>query len=85
MIQAIRQDEDYNEAERGIEASLVTAMGRLAAHTGQQVSRDEALNHDPEFAPDVDKLTLEGPAPVQADEEGKYPVPMPGLVTGREY
>ncbi len=85
LIQAIRQDEDYNEAERGIEASLVTAMGRLAAHTGQQVSRDEALNHDPEFAPDVDKLTLEGPAPVQADEEGKYPVPMPGLVTGREY
>jgi predicted dehydrogenase len=85
LIQAIRQDEEYNEAERGIEASLVTAMGRLAAHTGQKVTREEALGHNPELAPNVDKLTLEGPAPVQADEDGKYPVPLPGLVSDREY
>jgi hypothetical protein len=38
-----------------------------------------------EFAPDVDKLTLDGPAPLRSDAEGKYPVPLPGLNKKREY
>ena len=33
------------------------------------------LNCTHEFAPDVDKLTMDGPAPVLADPDGKYPVP----------
>src|SRR5262249_9225594 len=32
LVEAIRQDKHYNEAKRGAEASLVTAMGRMAAH-----------------------------------------------------
>jgi hypothetical protein len=43
------------------------------------------LAHDHELAPDVDKLTMDSPAPVEADSEGKYPVPKPGIVTKREY
>ena len=35
LIDAIRQDKPYNEVKRGAEASLVTCMGRMAAHTGQ--------------------------------------------------
>ncbi|MBI3863942.1 MAG: Gfo/Idh/MocA family oxidoreductase [Planctomycetia bacterium] len=84
LIEAIRQDKPHNEAERGAKASLVTAMGRMAAHTAQVVTYDDILNCDHEFAPDVDKLTLDGPAPLIADSEGKYPVPVPGLKK-REY
>ena len=40
LIDAIRQDKPYNEAKRGAEASLVTSMGRMAAHTGQIVTYD---------------------------------------------
>ena len=43
------------------------------------------LNCEHEFAPDVDKLTMDGPAPLVADANGKYPVPQPGIVTDREY
>ncbi len=85
LIDAIREDKPYNEVKRGVEASLVTSMGRMAAHTGQVVTYDDMLDLDHEFAPDVDKLTLDGPAPLQADAHGKYPVPLPGLVTNREY
>ena len=60
-------------------------MGRMACHTGQVVTFDEMLNHQHEFAPDVDKLTLDGPAPLLADADGKYPIPQPGLKTDREY
>ena len=43
------------------------------------------LNDEHEFAPSVDKLTIDGPAPIKADADGKYPMPLPGLVTDREY
>ncbi len=73
LIDAIRNDKPYNEVRRGAEASLVTVMGRMAAHTGQLITWDKALNHEHEFAPDVDKLTLDGPAPLRADDERQIP------------
>jgi predicted dehydrogenase len=85
MIEAIRNDRPYNEVKRGVEASLVTSMGRMAAHTGRVITYDEMLNCPHEFAPNVDKLTENGPAPVTAGPDGRYHVPMPGLVTDREY
>ena len=85
LLEAIRADKPYNEVKRGVEASLVTAMGRYAAHTGQEVTFEEMLNHDHEFAPAVDTLTMDGPAPLQLGPDGKYPVPMPGQKKNREY
>lgn len=84
LIAAIRENKPHNEVDRGVAASVVTSMGRMAAHTGRIVTYDEMLNCEHEFAPDVDKLTLDGAAPVQA-VDGKYPVPMPGLITDTEY
>ena len=80
LIDAIRQDKPFNEAKRGAEVSLVTSMGRMAAHTGQIVTYDEILNCEHEFAPDIDKLTMDSPAPLQAGLNGKYPVPQPGII-----
>ncbi len=85
LVDAIRNDKPYNEARRGVEASLVTSMGRMAAHTGQEISYEEMLNCEHEFAPGVDAFTFESPAPLQADGNGKYPVPMPGITRKREY
>lgn len=85
LIDAIRQDKPYNEVKRGAEVSLVTSMGRMAAHTGQVVTFDDMLNCEHEFAPEVDKLTMDASAPLLAGTNGKYPVPLPGIVTSREY
>jgi predicted dehydrogenase len=85
LIEAIRSDQPYNEATRGAEASLVTAMGRLAAHTGQIITWDDMLHHEHEFAPDVDKLTMDSPAPLEAGPDGTYPIPLPGINKTREY
>ncbi len=85
LIDAIRKNKSYNEAKRGAEASLVSSMGRMAAHTGQAITYDDILNCKHEFAPDVDKLTMDSPAPLQSDSEGKYPVPQPGILKDREY
>ncbi len=85
LIAAIRNDDPYNEVERGVMASAVTSMGRMAAHTGQEITLDQFMNHDHEFAPNVNELTMESDSPLQANAEGKYSVPMPGLVKKREY
>lgn len=85
LIDAIQNDKPYNEAERGALASLVTSMGRMAAHTGQIIEFDQIFKSDHEFAPDIDKLTIDGPAPLKKDKDGLYPVPMPGIITKREY
>ena len=79
LIEAIRQDKPYNEAKRGIEASLVVLMGRMAVHTGQVVTFDQMLNHEHEFAPQLAQLTMDSPAPLQRDPDGTYPMPDPGF------
>lgn len=85
LMEAIRKDKPYNEARRGALASMVTSMGRMAAHTGQVITYDQMLNCEHEFAPKVDQLTADGPAPVMPDADGKYPQPEPGIKKDREY
>ena len=85
FLTAIREDKPYNEVPRGVQASVVTNMGRYAAHTGASITYEEALNHEHNMAPDADNFTRESPAPLQADANGRYPQPMPGIVTNREY
>ncbi len=85
LVAAIRADRPFNEVRRGVEASLVTSMGRFAAHTGQPVTFEQMLNHDHEFAPGLDSLAADSPAPLQPGSDGRYPVPEPGVKTAREY
>jgi len=85
LLDAIRNDKPYNELERGVKASLVSSLGRIAAHTGKELTLEKLLNSDHEYAPGVDKLTMDSPAPLLAGPDGKYPIPLPGIVTKREY
>jgi predicted dehydrogenase len=85
LIDAIRNDQPYNEAKRGAISSLVSSMGRMAAHTGQIITYDQILNCPHEFAPDVDKLTMDSPAPLQLGPDGCYPYADPGITKDREY
>jgi len=85
LMDAIRNDKPYNEVPFGVQASVVTSMGRMAAHTGQEITYDDMLNHPHEYAPGIDKWTMDSPPPVLSDKDGKYPVPMPGLKNDREY
>ena len=85
MLDALRNDKPYTEAERGALASQVCNMGRMAAHTGQKVMWDDALNAKP-LAPDLDKLEgFDSKAPVTADKDGFYPTPKPGITKKSEY
>jgi predicted dehydrogenase len=85
LVAAIRQNKPYNEVKRGAIASLVTSMGRMAAHTGQTITYDDMLNCPHEFAPGLESLASTGPAPLQRLADGNYPLPEPGIKRDREY
>jgi predicted dehydrogenase len=85
LAAAIINNTPYNEVKRGVEASVATSMGRMAAHTGREITFDQMLNCPHEFAAGLDNLTADGPAPVMPDKDGRYPVPEPGRKIDREY
>jgi hypothetical protein len=85
LVDAIRGDKPYNELERGVMASAVSSLGRKAAHTGVEITLDAFLKSEQEYAPGVDEFTMDSPAPLKAGPDGAYPIPMPGIVTDREY
>jgi hypothetical protein len=85
LVEAIRNDKPYNEVEYGVKASLTSSMGRMAAHTGQEITFEDMLNCDQEFAPGVDKFTMDSAPPLVSNSEGRYPIPMPGINRKHEY
>lgn len=85
LVDAIINDKPYNEVPRGVQASLVTSMGRMAAHTGQEVTLEQMTNCPHEFAPNVADFTPDSAAPVMPDANGRYPLPMPGIHIDIEY
>jgi len=79
FFDAIRNDKPYNETERAAKACLVSIMGRMAAESGQVINYDEALASNLELAPGLEQITsLDAPAPILPDANGKYAIPVPG-------
>jgi hypothetical protein len=66
LLDAIRNDTPHNEARRAGEANLAALMGRTAAHTGAYVTWDQMLNSDFQFVENIDAMTFDSPAPIQA-------------------
>ena len=79
LLDAIRQDRPHNEARRAAEAQVAGLMGRMATHTGQYITWDQALNSDFAFVDNIDGLTFDSPAPIHEGPDGLYPAPQPGL------
>ena len=79
LLDAIRQNKPHNEARRAGEAEVAALMGRMATHTGQYVTWDQALNSNFQFVEDIDNMTFDSPAPIHAGPDGIYSAPQPGM------
>ncbi|MEW6358186.1 MAG: Gfo/Idh/MocA family oxidoreductase [Planctomycetota bacterium] len=83
LVASVRENKPHNEARRAAEAGLTAVMGRMAAHSGTLVTREEALNSALDLTPGIDTWTADSPAPIQPGPDGNYPLPQPGVV--KEY
>ncbi|MDF1755302.1 MAG: Gfo/Idh/MocA family oxidoreductase [Verrucomicrobiales bacterium] len=76
LFHAIRNDEPFNEAERGALSSLFAIMGRMAAYTGKEVTWEEAMNSEETLA--FNPKSWDEKTPLYPNEAGLYPIPKPG-------
>ncbi|NND07427.1 MAG: Gfo/Idh/MocA family oxidoreductase [Saprospiraceae bacterium] len=75
FFDAIINDTPMNNTEYGANSSLASIMGRMAAHTGQVITWDDALNSPALVEQDIRDWSQ---APTVPNEEGIYRFPRPG-------
>lgn len=76
LYRAIRSGNSVNDTEWGAKSTMTSIMGRMAVHSGKLVEWDDALNSDLVLVPD--DLSYDSEPPVVPQEDGGYPVPIPG-------
>ncbi len=77
MFAAIKTGKPINDSRTMAHSTMHAILGRMATHSGQRVTWDEAIQSELVLAPsgyawDSDPPVLPGP-------DGFYPVPMPGM------
>ena len=76
LFHAIRNNEQYNEAEYGAKSSMTSILGRMATYSGKEVEWDKAIASEISIMPD----SFEWDAPTKSvpGPDGLYPHPIPG-------
>jgi myo-inositol 2-dehydrogenase/D-chiro-inositol 1-dehydrogenase len=77
---AIRDNTPRNDAHYGAESTMTAILGRLATYSGKELKWEDALASKVQLMPSI--LTWESEAPVLPDENGAYPVAIPGITEG---
>lgn len=82
LFAAIKAGEHkLNDTNQGAEATMTAIMGRMATYSGQVITWDAAMAIDHSLVPELHSFT--DTAPVLPDNNGNYPIPIPGVTTYR--
>ncbi|MEX2579117.1 MAG: Gfo/Idh/MocA family oxidoreductase [Verrucomicrobiales bacterium] len=72
LFESIRTGEHVNDGQRMIHSSMMAIMGRMSAHTGQELTWEEAMEADEDLFENEESLQWD-----QSFDPG--PVPVPGV------
>lgn len=79
LVAALMRGEIYNEGEYGALSTFCAILGREACYSGNVIRWDDLMNSDHDLCPGIDHYTIHTPPPTMPDENGLYPVPVPGI------
>lgn len=78
LFEAIAKGEyKYADAENGAKSTMTSILGRMATYSGQIVEWDKAINSNISLMPKT--FAWDANPPVMPDENGYYPIPVPGV------
>lgn len=76
LFKSIREGGAINNLEYGAKSTMTAIMGRYATYSGKVITWEDALNSTVQLMPAV--VNWDDNPPVMPDENGFYPVAMPG-------
>ena len=76
LYECIRNDKPLNNAYYGATSSFTSILGRYATYSGKEIKWDDALKADNSLMPET--LAWDAPPRVLPDENGFYPIAVPG-------
>ncbi|WP_437188222.1 Gfo/Idh/MocA family protein [Planctomicrobium sp. SH668] len=77
LFAAIRNGEEYSEAENGAMSTMTSILGRMCTYSGKVISMEDALNKGLSIMPT--EFGMDATPPTLPDEHGAYPIPTPGV------
>ena len=67
-----------NDTDYAAESTMAAILGRMATYSGKEITWDAAMACNLELVPDEDLLEFSSIPPVVPNEQGDYPIPVPG-------
>lgn len=77
LFAAIRNGGHINNTEYGAKSTMTALMGRMATYSGKIITWDEAIKSLRSEMPE--EFSWDAAPPVLPNENGRYPVPVPGV------
>lgn len=76
LFASIRNNEVINNGEYGAKSTMTAILGRMATYSGKVVTWEEAMKSELSLVPE--ELSWDANPPVMPNEDGTYPIPIPG-------
>jgi hypothetical protein len=73
----MRTGTPINDSVTMARSTMLAILGRMATHSGQRITWDEAFASKKALAPQ--RYAWDATPPVVPGPDGKYPVPIPGV------
>jgi len=77
MFAGMRTGKPINDSVMMARSTMLAILGRMATHSGQRITWDEAFASKKALAPQ--RYAWDATPPVVPGPDGKYPVPIPGV------
>lgn len=77
LFQSIRSGTPLNHGAYMAHSTMLAIAGRMATYTGKAITWDQAINSKEDLTPE--KYAWDATPPIVPDEDGSYPIAMPGV------
>lgn len=77
LFQSIRNGTALNHGNYMAHSTMLAIAGRMATYTGKAITWDQAVNSKEDLTPE--KYAWDATPPIVPDEDGSYPIAMPGV------
>ncbi len=79
LIESLMKGEIYNEGDYGAKSTFTAILGREACYSGKSLKWDDLMKKGKNYCPGIDQYQFDSEPPAVKDEQGLYPVPLPGV------